>query len=578
MLMRLFILLLALAAVVPAHSQVVELGTPPLPTSAVPKPEGPERRELYEPTQWIDITNREQVYWAYWKDFDYSTNVPIGWTGDHESGNAGDTSMEYKQAVIRRVNYFRGMAGVPAWIHLNLEFSGKAQQAALMMSVNKMLSHFPPPDWLHYTEEGAEAARNSNICVLFNSPPDPGCVTGYMADRGPFNGAVGHRRWILNPPTREMGTGDVPQAGQYWFGNSLWVFDAHLFDPRPETRDGFVAWPPPGFVPRDLVFDRWSFSYPNADFSGAAVAMERNGQALPVTLETLSEGFGENTIVWVPGTTGGNAASAEGDVTSKVTVSNVLIDGAPRTFEYDVTSFNAATPGFEAGGLVNSASFAPGAIAPDAWADLYGASLANGFILDSTFPTSIDGVRLTFTDSAGVERDARLHFVSRDRIQFVAPGGMAPGEASLKVTNSQGLASSGTVTIAALSPGIFSANASGRGPAAAIWRKIEGDSDTSDFTTTLDAPRMNIPIDLGSASAQVYLSFFGTGFRGQRSASCRIGGVDVPVIGAVAQGEFLGLDQVNVGPLPMSLAGRGEVTVEFVFDGIAANAVTISIQ
>jgi hypothetical protein len=33
-----------------------------------------------------------------------------------------------------------------------------------------------------------------------------------------------------------------------------------------------------------------------------------------------------------------------------------------------------------------------------------------------------------------------------------------------------------------------------------------------------------------------------------------------------------------VGPLPRDLAGRDEVTVEFFFDGVAANPVTIAVR
>ncbi len=80
------------------------------------------------------------------------------------------------------------------------------------------------------------------------------------------------------------------------------------------------------------------------------------------------------------------------------------------------------------------------------------------------------------------------------------------------------------------------------------------------------------------ATDQVFVSFFGTGFRNQRSTHVAIGGVDVPVYGAVAQGQFDGLDQLVVGPLPQSLAGRGEVGVQATFDGGAANPVTIAVR
>ncbi len=583
-----FIPLLLLSIPASAGAQWHDLGRAPVPTGYVAGSKGAALaiHPLYEPVGWIDTSNREAVRNAWFNDFLPTAEVPMEWTGSHDTGDPGDTSRAYKDAVIQRVNFFRAMAGVPAWVQLNLEFSRKAQQAALMMSANKSLDHFPPEDWLFYTADGAEAARNSNLCIMYNSSPDPGCIALYIEDSGDNNFRVGHRRWILYPQTQEMGTGDVPQVGEFPYANVLWVFDSNLFNPRPNTRDDFVAWPPPGYVPSQIVYDRWSFSYPDADFSQATVTMTRNGASVPLTVEPLSnEQFvGENTIVWVPQGSGTNTAVGTGDVRTTVTVSNVIIGGQARQFTYEVIAFDpnaaGAGPVFSAAGLVNSASFKAGPIAPDAWADLFGENLATQFVIDGGLPTSLDGTTLTIRDAAGKTHNARLHFVTTDRIQFLTPSGMASGPATLTV-NAAGGSASTQIQVATVAPGIFSANASGQGPAAATWLRVDPLGNRTDgFTFTLDAPpnRKNVPIDLGPPGDQIYLSFYGTGFRNQTSVSCTIGGQPVPVLGAVAQGQFLGLDQVVVGPLPRSLAGAGEVDVVCRFSGIQANTVTVAIK
>ena len=56
-----------------------------------------------------------------------------------------------------------------------------------------------------------------------------------------------------------------------------------------------------------------------------------------------------------------------------------------------------------------------------------------------------------------------------------------------------------------------------------------------------------------------------------------MGGVDVPVAGPVAQGQYLGLDQVNVGPLP-GRVGYGEKEVLLRVGGELANAVTVRLR
>lgn len=57
-----------------------------------------------------------------------------------------------------------------------------------------------------------------------------------------------------------------------------------------------------------------------------------------------------------------------------------------------------------------------------------------------------------------------------------------------------------------------------------------------------------------------------------------IGGVGVPVTYAGAQGGYVGLDQVNVGPVPRALMGAGVVSVAVTVDGLAANPVQVAIR
>jgi uncharacterized protein (TIGR03437 family) len=90
---------------------------------------------------------------------------------------------------------------------------------------------------------------------------------------------------------------------------------------------------------------------------------------------------------------------------------------------------------------------------------------------------------------------------------------------------------------------------------------------------------------LGGPADQVVVELFGTGIRHVSSLSAvaaTINGQSVPVEYAGPQGQFAGLDQVNV-QLPHSLAGSGEVTLVLsVLDTVSqvtttANAVTLHI-
>jgi uncharacterized protein YkwD len=238
----------------------------------------------------IDTTSRAEVV-ARWYDT-YFDNTPFAWTGSVSGCAAGDTTDAFKAAVLRRLNYFRAMAGLNGDLTLDPSSSAKAQQAALMMDANDRLSHTPTPDWRCYSADGDEAAGRSLLAYSSASARNVGLLDGYMRDRGANNAAVGHRRWILYPELSRIGTGDAPQA------NALWV----IFPGTSGAAGPAIAWPPRGFVPRPLAdpTDRFSLSCPGANFSSASVVMRGDsGQPISVRVESRSDhGYGDNTIVW----------------------------------------------------------------------------------------------------------------------------------------------------------------------------------------------------------------------------------------------------------------------------------------
>jgi uncharacterized protein (TIGR03437 family) len=100
---------------------------------------------------------------------------------------------------------------------------------------------------------------------------------------------------------------------------------------------------------------------------------------------------------------------------------------------------------------------------------------------------------------------------------------------------------------------------------------------TSDLV--FDGNLSPVPLTLGPDGSELYVFLFGTGMRNATGeVSVTVDGVPVPFAGPVAQGQFDGLDQINLGPFPRSLAGRGEVEVIVMVDGKQANAVTLTFQ
>jgi len=288
---------------------------------------------------WIDTQSRTAVQQYYLTEYLASEGVAAGWTGNHGNCQPGTTTLVFREAVLRRINYFRAMAGIAPVTGFNETYNSKAQAAALMMSVNGSLSHSPPTSWLCYTDDGHSGAGSSNLYLGIYGPS---AISGYIRDPGASNYFVGHRRWILYPQTQYMGTGDIPPEGGYAAANALWVFDtANMWEPRPPTREAYIAWPPPGYVPYQVVFPRWSFAYDDADLSNATVTITRDGQPIGITLSPVVNGYGENTLVWeldaaIPQPPGN-------DMAFNVTIRNVSINGSLQEFSYEVTVFDPNT-------------------------------------------------------------------------------------------------------------------------------------------------------------------------------------------------------------------------------------------
>ncbi|MEP6961585.1 MAG: matrixin family metalloprotease [Acidobacteriota bacterium] len=233
-------------------------------------------------------------------------------------------------------------------------------------------------------------------------------------------------------------------------------------------------------------------------------------------------------------------------------------------------------------GVVNAASLKAGSIAAQSWVSVFGERLATQFVLGPGSPlaTALDGTRVTVVDRLGTQRTAQLQFVSPGQINFLVPFGVASGLGQVRVDSFLG-SRVVPVQINSIASGIFSANSSGAGPAAAasLMVPLAGDS-ASDLTfNAKTAPRTNVPIGVDLPGFQVYLTFYGTGLRSHAGpVTASIGPVSVPVLAAVAHGQFPGLDQTNIGPLPPSLAGKGEVPVVFQVDGETTNPVTVQIR
>lgn len=254
--------------------------------------------------------------------------------------------------------------------------------------------------------------------------------------------------------------------------------------------------------------------------------------------------------------------------------------------------FAPATPGAAnanplANTISNGATFALSSLAPDSIASIFATNIASSTIStpSATLPETLGNVTITVTDANNASRPAKLYFVSSGQANFLLPEATAPGRATVAVRKQDGTTVPGTIVVTPTAPGLFSANGTGQGVGYINAIRVDSAGVQSPLAVFAYDPAKQAmvaaPLSLGGATDSVYLILAGTGIRGVKTltnVTAQVGGTAVPVTFAAAQGQYPGLDQVNIGPLPRALAGRGEINLYLTVDGNRSNTVTLNIQ
>ena len=197
-------------------------------------------------------------------------------------------------------------------------------------------------------------------------------------------------------------------------------------------------------------------------------------------------------------------------------------------------------------------------------------------------PTSLGGTSVSITDSSGAKTALPLFYAGPTQINAEIPATVKAGAATLTVTTSTAGAQSGSVTLAAIAPGLFTANQTGKDVAAAqfVTNLPNGTQTTVNiFSCSGGAGTCaGVPLDVTAGASALVL--YGTGIQNRASLSdvtVTIGNQNFPAAYAGPAPNYAGEDQVNV-LLPASLAGTGNANVTVTVAGVASNTVTIDLQ
>jgi uncharacterized protein (TIGR03437 family) len=217
-------------------------------------------------------------------------------------------------------------------------------------------------------------------------------------------------------------------------------------------------------------------------------------------------------------------------------------------------------------------------LAAHALGSIYGFGLAAAPLAATVqpWPLTLGGVSVVIDG-----RSAPLLYVSPDQINFEVPADTT-GDVGLAVQTGLGNTLNSFGRVAAIAPGLFTANGDGRGVvAASALHVIPG----STLQIALPVFRcgdttgscVSVPIQL-ELDTPTYVALYATGIRGAPSGSVSvfIDGSSVPVLYAGPQSEWEGLDQINIA-LPLALRGAGEVDIVIEAGGVLSNTARIQI-
>ncbi|MGA3190023.1 MAG: FG-GAP-like repeat-containing protein [Bryobacteraceae bacterium] len=267
------------------------------------------------------------------------------------------------------------------------------------------------------------------------------------------------------------------------------------------------------------------------------------------------------------------AADFNGDGLTDIAVAN-----------YNDGTVTVLLNGFATAPSMLSAASNASPVSPDSLVTIYGTGLS--------LPSNPQATALKLTDASGVvwPMTTTISYSCPTQLNALVPANAATGAGSFTVTAPGETPQKASVTINAVAPGLFSADSSGKGPAAGyVQSLIDPTSIMNVFSCSAPPPPPSVspcspqplvctpnPISLTDPTSLV-LYATGLGDHIQLSSiAVTVGTTAVTAFYAAAVPGMEGVDQINV-ILPSSLAHAGTVYVQLAIGSATSNQVTINI-
>jgi len=174
-----------------------------------------------------------------------------GWNGLSKRCEAGIMPDSTIEKITDRINYFRTAAGVRDLVRYSNIKGDKCQEASVMYAPVGVFTREPTPEThICYTQGASEAARYAQV-VKDNNPAI--AATVLISDQK--SQELYNRQYILAPNAKYYGFGATENNSVFWM-----VAPGEKLSDSGFYLKNFISWPPQGYCPNMLMFEKWSFS------------------------------------------------------------------------------------------------------------------------------------------------------------------------------------------------------------------------------------------------------------------------------------------------------------------------------
>lgn len=174
----------------------------------------------------------------------------------------GALQEDYIQDGVNAINFYRFISGLPYDVVSTVALNLQAQYGSVLLAAEGNFSHEPakPANMpMDFYDKGYASTTTANIygSTGYDDHIVVHSIDAYMEDSDTRNlDRLGHRRWILNPPLKQIGLG-LAKSSDDWYYSALQIFD----DSRKDTIDfHYIPYPAAGAFPIEVFQAHYAWS------------------------------------------------------------------------------------------------------------------------------------------------------------------------------------------------------------------------------------------------------------------------------------------------------------------------------